>query len=153
MAPRLAGKLGTGGTLTLTAFVEAVSLLGIGLSPNAWTAGLGEVVLGAAMGATMGLGPAVRQAIVPDHLMGRVAATGRLIALGAGPVGAVFGGWLAHVAGLRAPFIVGAGILAGYDGGRGAADEQQADRGGAGRGGGAARAGSCRSRRLWRRTT
>ena len=111
VAPRLAGKLGTGGTLTLTAFVEAVSLLGIGLSPNAWTAGVGEAVLGAAMGATMGLGPAVRQAIVPDHLMGRVAATARLIALCAGPVGAVFGGWLAHVAGLRAPFIVGAGIL------------------------------------------
>ena len=53
------------------------------------------MVLGAAMGATMGLGPAVRQAIVPDHLLGRVAATGRLIALCAGPVGAVFGGWLA----------------------------------------------------------
>lgn len=112
VAPRLAGKLGTGGTLTLTAIVEAVSLLGIGLSPNAWTAGIGEMVLGAAMGATMGLGPAVRQAIVPDHLMGRVAATGRLIALCAGPVGALFGGWLAHVAGLRAPFIAGAGILA-----------------------------------------
>ncbi|MFL6116499.1 MAG: hypothetical protein ACJ786_34855 [Catenulispora sp.] len=49
---------------------------------------------------------------MPDELMGRVGATGRLIALGAGPLGAVFGGWLAHVAGLRAPFIVGAGILA-----------------------------------------
>ena len=112
VAPRVAGKLGTGGTLTLTACVEALSLLGIGLSPNAWTAGIGEAVLGAAMGATMGLGPAVRQAIVPDHLMGRVAATARLIALCAGPVGALFGGWLAHVAGLRAPFIVGSAILA-----------------------------------------
>lgn len=112
VAPRLAGRLGTGGTLTLTAVVEALSLLGIGLSPNAWVAGIGEAVLGAAMGATMGLAPAIRQAIVPDELMGRVGATGRLIALGAGPVGAVFGGWLAHVAGLRAPFIVGAGVLA-----------------------------------------
>ena len=111
-APRLAGKVGTGGALTLTAAVEALSLLGIGLAPNAWAAGAGEMVLGAAMGTTMGLGPAVRQAIVPDHLMGRVAATGRLIALCAGPLGAVFGGWLAHVAGLRAPFVVGAGILA-----------------------------------------
>ena len=112
VAPRLAGRLGTGGTLTLTACVEALSLLGIGLSPNAWVAGSCEAVLGAAMGATMGLGPAVRQAIVPDQLMGRVAATGRLIALCAGPLGALFGGWLAHVAGLRAPFIAGAGILA-----------------------------------------
>lgn len=112
IAPRLAGRLGTGGTLTLTAVVEALCLLGIGLSPNVWTAGAGEAMLGAAMGATMGLAPAVRQAIVPDELMGRVAATARLIALCAGPLGAVFGGWLAHVAGLRAPFVVGAGILA-----------------------------------------
>lgn len=49
---------------------------------------------------------------MPDHLLGRVAATGRLIALCAGPVGAVSGGWLAHVAGLRAPFVAGAAILA-----------------------------------------
>jgi MFS family permease len=112
VAPRVAARLGTGGTLTMTAFVETVALLGIGVAPNAWFAGLGEIVLGAAMGATMGLGPAVRQAIVPDHLMGRVGATGRLIALCAGPLGAVFGGWLAHVAGLRAPFIVGAAFLA-----------------------------------------
>ena len=112
LSARLAAKLGTGTTLTLTALVETVALLGIGLSPNAWLAGLGEVVLGAGIGVTMGLGPSVRQAIVPDELMGRVGATGRLIALGAGPLGAVFGGWLAHVAGLRAPFIVGAGILA-----------------------------------------
>jgi MFS family permease len=111
-APRLAGRLGTGGALTLTAVVESLCLLGIGLSPNAWTAGTGELVLGAAMGATMSMGPAVRQAIVPDHLMGRVASMGRLIAYSAGPVGALFGGWLATVAGLRAPFIAGAGILA-----------------------------------------
>lgn len=104
--------LGTGGTLTLTAAVEAVALLGIGLSPNAWLAGCGEAVLGTAMGATMVLGPSVRQAIVPDELMGRVGATARLIALSAGPPGAVFGGWLAHVAGLRAPFVFGAAVLA-----------------------------------------
>jgi MFS family permease len=64
------------------------------------------------MGATMVLGPSVRQAIVPDELMGRVGATARLIGLSAGPLGAVFGGWLAHVFGLRAPFIFGAAVLA-----------------------------------------
>jgi MFS family permease len=112
IAGSLERRLGTGGTLTLTAAVEAVALLGIGLSPNAWLAGCGEAVLGTAMGATMVLGPSVRQAIVPDDLMGRVTATARLIALSAGPLGAVFGGWLAHVAGLRAPFLFGAAVLA-----------------------------------------
>jgi MFS family permease len=104
-------RLGTGATLTLTAAVEAVALLGIGLSPNAWLAGCGEAVLGTAMGATMVLGPPVRQAIVPDELMGQVGAAARLIALSAGPLGALFGGWLAHVAGLRAPFVFGAAVL------------------------------------------
>jgi MFS family permease len=112
IAGSLDRRLGTGGTLTLTAAVEAVALLGIGLSPNAWLAGCGEVVMGIAMGATMVLGPSVRQAIVPDELMGRVGATARLIALSAGPLGAVFGGWLAQVAGLRAPFLFGAAVLA-----------------------------------------
>jgi hypothetical protein len=112
IAGSLDRRLGTGGTLTLTAAVEAVALLGIGLSPNAWLAGCGEAVLGMAMGATMVLGPSVRQAIVPDELMGRVGATARLIGLSAGPLGAVFGGWLAHVAGLRAPFLFGAAVLA-----------------------------------------
>ena len=109
---RLAARVGTGTALTITAGVEAAALLGIGLAPNAWVAGAGELTLGVGMGVTMGLSPAVRQAIVPDELRGRVGATSRLIALCAGPLGALFGGWLAHVAGLRAPFIAGAGILA-----------------------------------------
>lgn len=107
----LSGRFGTGGTLGLTALVEAVALFGIGVSTNAYFAGVGFVVLGAAMGATMALGPSVRQAIVPDELMGRVGATARLTAMSAGPIGALAGGWLAHVAGLRAPFLVGSGIL------------------------------------------
>ncbi|MEY9836751.1 MFS transporter [Streptacidiphilus sp. EB103A] len=107
----LGARLGTGGALTLTAIVEAVALLGVGVSANAYVAGAGLAVLGAAMAATMTLGPSVRQAIVPDELMGRVGAAARLTAMSAGPVGALFGGWLAHVAGLRAPFLAGAGVL------------------------------------------
>ncbi|NUP52272.1 MAG: MFS transporter [Catenulispora sp.] len=112
LAPRVAARVGTGTALTITAVVESVSLLGIGLAPNAWVAGAADLAVGLGMGVTMGLAPAVRQAVVPDELMGRVGATGRLISLCAGPLGALFCGWLAHVAGLRAPFIVGAGILA-----------------------------------------
>ncbi|SEG79910.1 Predicted arabinose efflux permease, MFS family [Actinacidiphila yanglinensis] len=106
-----ASRLGTGGTLTLTAVVEAASLLFVGLSANAFYAAGGFAVLGAAMGATMTLGPSVRQAIVPDELMGRVGAASRLTALSAGPFGALVGGWLAHVAGTRSPFLAGSGIL------------------------------------------
>jgi hypothetical protein len=34
------------------------------------------------------------------------------VAISAGPVGAVLGGWLASVAGLRAPYLAAAGVLA-----------------------------------------
>jgi MFS family permease len=112
IAGRLAARLGIGGTLTLTAVVEALGLLAVGLAPDAWAAGAGEVVVGLGIGTTTVLGPSLRQSIVPDELMGRVTAAARMIGLSAGPLGAVFGGWLAHVAGLRAPFVVGAGILA-----------------------------------------
>jgi MFS family permease len=111
IARRLAARLGTGGTLTLTAVVEAAALLVVGLAPDAWVAGAGELLLGLGMGATMVLGPSLQQSIVPGELMGRVAATARLVAFSSGPLGAVFGGWLAHAAGLRAPFVAGAGIL------------------------------------------
>jgi MFS family permease len=111
VAGKLGAHLGTGRAMTLTALCEAAAILGIGTSSNAYVAGIALAVLGAAMGATMTLGWPVRQAIVPDELMGRVGAATRLTALGTGPFGALAGGWLGHVAGLRAPFLAGSGIL------------------------------------------
>ena len=46
-----------------------------------------------------------RQRIVPEHLMGRVQASYRLVAWGALPVGAGLGGVLAEVIGLRGTFV------------------------------------------------
>jgi MFS family permease len=50
----------------------------------------------------------LRQAVTPDHLLGRVNATGRWIAWGAIPLGAVCGGILATTIGLRPTIAVGA---------------------------------------------
>ncbi len=50
----------------------------------------------------------LRQAAVPDHLLGRVTSTYRLIVLGAVPLGAAAGGILASAFGLRAPFWIAA---------------------------------------------
>jgi MFS family permease len=51
----------------------------------------------------------LRQAIVPDELLGRVNGAYRLFGLGTMPIGALLGGALASAFGLRAPFFV-AGI-------------------------------------------
>jgi len=49
----------------------------------------------------------LRQAVTPDHLLGRVNATGRWIAWGAIPLGALVGGVLATTIGLRPTIAIG----------------------------------------------
>lgn len=53
----------------------------------------------------------LRQAAVPDHLLGRVTSAYRLLALGALPLGGLLGGALARGFGLTAPFVVAAVAL------------------------------------------
>ncbi|MFI5830159.1 MFS transporter [Streptomyces sp. NPDC051578] len=108
----LSDRLGTGRALILTAAVLTAAQAAIGLSGGPWLVGFAMAARAGALGATIVLSATVRQSIVPDALMGRVAAAGRLMSLGAAPVGALLGGWLASVAGLRAPYLVGAVFLA-----------------------------------------
>ncbi|MFJ4816068.1 MFS transporter [Streptomyces sp. NPDC088801] len=112
LAGLLGSRMKTGHALTVTAAVESVAQLCLGLSGGPVTAGISMAVCSAAMSATMVLVPSVSQAIVPAHLTGRVSATNRMLGVGAAPLGALLGGWLATVAGLRAPFVAGAIVLA-----------------------------------------
>lgn len=63
------------------------------------------------MGATMVLGPSLRQAIVPAHLMGRVASISRMLAMCAAPFGAFLGGWPATTCDVRTRLYNAAGLL------------------------------------------
>lgn len=103
IASSLGRRLGTGTALTCTAAVEGLAILGLAAAPNPYVAGLALAVCGAGMGATMVLGPSLRQAIVPAHLMGRVASTSRMLAMCAAPFGAFLGGWLATTYDVRTP--------------------------------------------------
>ncbi|MET7498139.1 MFS transporter [Streptomyces sp900116325] len=111
IASFLGRRLGTGTALTCTAAVEGLAILGLAAAPNPYVAGLALAVCGAGMGATMVLGPSLRQAIVPAHLMGRVASTSRMLAMCAAPFGAFLGGWLATTYDVRTPLYVAAGLL------------------------------------------
>lgn len=111
IASRLGRRLGTGTALTCTAAVEGVAILGLASAPDPYVAGLAPAVCGAGMGATMVLGPSLRQAIVPAHLMGRVASTSRMLAMCAAPVGAFLGGWLATAYDVRTPHYAAAVLL------------------------------------------
>ncbi|MET9104613.1 MULTISPECIES: MFS transporter [Streptomyces] len=104
-------RLGTGTALTCTAAVEGLAILGLAAAPNPYVAGLPLALCGAGMGATMVLGPSLRQAIVPAHLMGRVASASRMPAMCAAPVGAFLGGWPATTHDIRTPLYAAAVLL------------------------------------------
>ncbi|WP_329235641.1 MFS transporter [Actinoallomurus sp. NBC_01490] len=111
IASFLGRQLGTGTALTCTAAVEGLAILGLATAANPYVAGLALAVCGAGMGATMVLAPSLRQAIVPAHLMGRVASTSRMLAMCAAPFGALLGGRLATTYGVRTPLYAAAGLL------------------------------------------
>ena len=111
IASFLGRRLGTGTALTCTATIEGLAIFGLASASNPYVAGLALAVCGAGMGATMVLGPSLRQAIVPAHLMGRVASTSRMLAMCAAPFGAFLGGWLATTYDLRTPLYAAAAIL------------------------------------------
>lgn len=50
----------------------------------------------------------IRQAVIPDALIGRVMGAWRTAVWGSMPVGGLLGGFVAKAYGLRAPFVMGA---------------------------------------------
>ena len=110
--PVLTRRLGLLPSLIVPALIDAAAFVGIGLAP-------GPVVV-AALLATQGFSVtmwnvvtvSLRQRIVPGHLLGRVNSVYRMLGWGLMPLGALAGGFVAHAAGLRAPYIV-AGLLCG----------------------------------------
>jgi MFS family permease len=110
--PALARRTGAVPLLIMAACVASAQTIAMGLAPNA-------VVLGALMacgGFTRTLWNVVtvsmRQREVPAELLGRVNSVYRMLGWGTIPFGALAGGFVAHAAGLRAPYIAG-GILRG----------------------------------------
>ncbi|MGZ6955094.1 MAG: MFS transporter [Acidimicrobiia bacterium] len=117
VAARLSLRLGTG-----RALAGAIGLAGASmLLPGLWAQPI-AVAVSLAVGGFAGLvwnviTVSMRQALVPDHLLGRVNSAYRLIGWGTMPLGALAGGLLADAFGLRAPFLVGgvaALLLAGW---------------------------------------
>jgi MFS family permease len=111
VATRLGRHAGTATLLISAVLVRAVAWLVLGAVSDAWIAG---VMLGISgiTGAVFGVvGVSLRQAIVPDRLMGRVVSTFRVLGYGAVPVGAILGGAVAQALGLRAPFLLGGAVL------------------------------------------
>ena len=107
---RIAGKLGVSasiiGAYVVFAFTDAIR------------AGFPNIAVVAVTSAVMGLAGTVwnivtvsyRQRVIPPELFGRVNSAYRFIGTGSQALGALAGGFIAHSAGLRAPFFTGSAV-------------------------------------------
>jgi MFS family permease len=110
--PRLTSRLGRVPSLLTSMAALSAVYVGIGLAPNALVMAALEVCNGFVVTMWNIVTVTLRQQIVPNDMLGRVNSAYRMAGWGLMPVGAVAGGFVAHVAGLRAPYVV-AGILCG----------------------------------------
>lgn len=110
VAAPITRRLGRRRALILSSSVGVATECLIGLAPTVVVAGL--LYLVSAFAAIVGniVAQSIRQEVTPDHLLGRVVASFRMVGLAGIPVGAVLGGVVAELAGIRAVFAVAAGI-------------------------------------------
>jgi MFS family permease len=102
---------GRPGVLMLSTVVFSGSLIIPALTPEPLIVGIGFFIGGIAIMTWNVTNVSLRQSILPSHLMGRVHATHRFMANGAGLIGAVLAGIVGEALGLPAVFAIGAGIV------------------------------------------
>ena len=108
---KLVGMFGRRATMLVAGVSPAITSVVIGLFPRTWLV-IAMTTVQAFMTTTWSiLAVSLRQQLVPGHLFGRVNGVYRWISTGAMPIGALIGGGLASVFGLRAPYFAAAALL------------------------------------------
>jgi MFS family permease len=112
VGPVLTGRLGLLASVLIGGAINAAAFVGIGLAPDAIVAAVLLAAQGFAVTMWNIVTVSLRQQVVPAALLGRVNSVYRMLGWGLMPAGALAGGFVAHAAGLRAPYLV-AGIICG----------------------------------------
>jgi MFS family permease len=112
LASRVARRIGRRWSMTSGTAVLALGQFVLATAPDGiWaTAGLSLGLFGVSLFTVVGR--TLRQALTPDRLLGRVVASFRLVGIGALPIGALLGGWVARATGLRTPYFIGSFLIA-----------------------------------------
>jgi len=110
--PAITRRVGEIPSLIISMASFAAVYVAIGLAPSAVVVGLLMACNGFFVTMWNVVTVSLRQRIVPDELLGRVNSVYRMIGWGLIPVGALAGGFAAHIGGLRAPYPVG-GVVCG----------------------------------------
>jgi MFS family permease len=104
-------RFGSVVTLALSFWLWAVALVGLALTGSPAAAIALFFVLGMGDGLWRVLTVTLRQQLTPNRLLGRVNSAYRMGAQGAIPLGAAFGGAMAKLFGIRAPFAIAAVVF------------------------------------------
>lgn len=112
VAGPLRRRLGYGRTIVAALAVGALSFVVVAASTHVVVVALALAAYIAHAVVWNVLAVSVRQQVVPGALLGRVSAVNRLLSLLGLTAGAVLGGTLASVLGLRAPFLVAGAVFA-----------------------------------------
>jgi MFS family permease len=111
LATRITRRIGPGRALLVAVVVSAAADIVVALTSNAYLVG-GMGALGSSVGIVWNvITVSLRQAIIPDELLGRVNSVYRFVGWGMMPIGAAVGGALATAFGLRATYWVGGATL------------------------------------------
>jgi MFS family permease len=110
--PRLTRRIGLLPSLITSAALTVAVFAAIGLAPDPAVAAV--MLAGQGFSVTMWnvVTVSLRQQIVPSALLGRVNSVYRMLGWGLMPAGALAGGFIAHAAGLRAPYLAAAALCA-----------------------------------------
>lgn len=111
VASPLAARVGRGRAILIGAAGSGVTVSIVGMIDDAYGAAA-LLCVGSCAGVVVNIiGRALRQAMVPDALLGRVTSSGRVVVYGGMPLGAALGGWIGRTLGLRAAFVIGGVIM------------------------------------------
>lgn len=112
LAGPIKNRLGAPGAVAVALTIAGAANLGLGLTSD-WAIA-GAMMAGVSFGGGLWnvVTSSLRQRLVPEHLLGRVQSTHRLLSWGAIPLGTLVGGLLAKGFGLRIPFLVASAVLA-----------------------------------------
>lgn len=108
---KLSTRYGAGWVLFTDAFISGLAFIGISLTRNPYIVGLMFILISMMNMFGNVIIISLRQAIIPDHLLGRVSSAYRLVVLGALPLGALFGGSMARAFDLTTPIWMGGLLL------------------------------------------
>ncbi|WP_031169065.1 MFS transporter [Streptosporangium roseum] len=112
VSARVVDRVGALPALLTALATNVVVFVGIGLSPNAIVLGALLAVNGFVITLWTIVTVSLRQQVVPSEMLGRVNGVYKMLGWGLIPLGALAGGLVAHMFGLRAPYPL-AGVLRG----------------------------------------